>query len=374
MHEGSNKSYRDAFSREDDDTRLGSLDFSDLNPTAVFTKEECADVSEYYKFALIGKFTYGKPSNQVISQQLKSDSVGLCKVQFLNGKHVLINLTCKSLCDKLWMKREYIVSGFPMRLFLWSPSFDFKHEPALVPVWFKVHSLPAQWFDVRSLQTIASLVGTLVKIDDCTRNRTRMNFARLCVVINLEEHRNEKINLSVDGVKTSYDLEFEKIPKYCHHCKHIGHDIDACYFKNPALNPEVFTQKKISGKNVVDKMDTIPKQKNIENNDFELVGKRGRVSNAMNTGIGSGAVIPHANKFQLLDDSDTTESDCLIIGPLCVDKTDNDPFSAGFLCSENQEPVQGQGNVPDLADENQDLCNQGSCDDLSSESNDDFDF
>ncbi|KAL6565178.1 hypothetical protein OROMI_016628 [Orobanche minor] len=260
MHEGSNKSYRDAFSREDDDTRLGTLDFSDLNPTAVFTKEECADVSEYYKFALIGKFTYGKPSNQVISQQLKSDGFGLCKVQFLNGKHVLINLTCKSLCDKLWMKREYIISGIPMRLFPWSPSFDFKHEPALVPVWFKVHSLPAQWFDVRSLRTIASLVGTLVKIDDCTRNRTRMNFVT----------------------------------------------------------------------------------------------------------------------------TDTTESDCLITGPLCVDKTDNDPFSAGYLCSENQETVQGQGNVPDLADEtpfdvivsdaNQDLCNQGSYDDLSSESNDDFDF
>ncbi|KAL6557627.1 hypothetical protein OROMI_017977 [Orobanche minor] len=142
MLEGSNKSYRDAFSREDDDTRLGTLDFSDLNPTAVFTKEECVDVSEYYKFALIGKFTYGKPSNQVISQQLKSDGFGLCKVQFLNGKHVLINLTCKSLCDKLWMKREYNVSGFPMRLFLWSPSFDFKHEPALVPVWFRMDTIP----------------------------------------------------------------------------------------------------------------------------------------------------------------------------------------------------------------------------------------
>ncbi|KAL6571233.1 hypothetical protein OROHE_002876 [Orobanche hederae] len=63
---GAPKSYRDASSMEEnEDVRFGTFDFSDLNPTVRFTKSECDTVSEYYKFALIGKFTYGKPTNQI---------------------------------------------------------------------------------------------------------------------------------------------------------------------------------------------------------------------------------------------------------------------------------------------------------------------
>ncbi|KAL6586363.1 hypothetical protein OROMI_001351 [Orobanche minor] len=63
---GAPKSYRDASSMEEnEDVRFGTLDFSDLNPTVRFTKSKCDTVSEYYKFALIGKFTYGKLTNQI---------------------------------------------------------------------------------------------------------------------------------------------------------------------------------------------------------------------------------------------------------------------------------------------------------------------
>ncbi|KAL6551287.1 hypothetical protein OROMI_021775 [Orobanche minor] len=158
------KSFRDAIAPEPVvEVPFGSVDFSGGTPTAVFTKEECDAVSEYYKYALIGKFTYGKPTNQVISEQLRSEGFGICKVHFLNGKHVLINLTCQSLCDKLWLKREHSFAGFPMRLFKWSPTFGFRHEPAVVPIWIKIHNLPAQWFDLRSLRTIGRLVGNFVK-------------------------------------------------------------------------------------------------------------------------------------------------------------------------------------------------------------------
>ncbi|KAL6551288.1 hypothetical protein OROMI_021776 [Orobanche minor] len=241
------KSFRDAIAPEPVvEVPFGSVDFSGGTPTAVFTKEECDAVSEYYKYALIGKFTYGKPTNQVISEQLRSEGFGICKVHFLNGKHVLINLTCQSLCDKLWLKREHSFAGFPMRLFKWSPTFDFRHEPAVVPIWIKIHNLPAQWFDLRSLRTIGRLVGNFVKVDDCTLNRTKMTFARICVTINLEVDLVPKINLSADDVITEYDIEYEKIPKYCQHCRHIGHDIFACYIKNPSLKAAVFAPKKIN--------------------------------------------------------------------------------------------------------------------------------
>ncbi|KAL6572348.1 hypothetical protein OROMI_013306 [Orobanche minor] len=38
---------------------LGTVDFSSGIPTVIFTKNECEQVSSYYRFALIGKFSYG---------------------------------------------------------------------------------------------------------------------------------------------------------------------------------------------------------------------------------------------------------------------------------------------------------------------------
>ncbi|KAL6582735.1 hypothetical protein OROMI_004813 [Orobanche minor] len=49
------KSYGDAISQERvDDVQFGSLDLCGTTPTAIFSKEECNVVSDYYKFALIG--------------------------------------------------------------------------------------------------------------------------------------------------------------------------------------------------------------------------------------------------------------------------------------------------------------------------------
>ncbi|KAL6586072.1 hypothetical protein OROMI_002716 [Orobanche minor] len=178
----SSKSFLEATTGSQTDAVLGSVDFSTSVPTVIFTADECEQVSSFYRFAIIGKFSYGKPSNHMISQLLKSEGFGTCKVHFLNEKHVLINLSSKLLCDKLWMRREFVFAGFPMRMFRWDPFFNFKEEPAVVPLWVGEDSVPL-------------------------------------------------------------DIEFEKVPQYCNYCKHIGHDIHKCYMKNPALKPAVFTNK-----------------------------------------------------------------------------------------------------------------------------------
>ncbi|KAL6523070.1 hypothetical protein OROMI_031418 [Orobanche minor] len=233
---------------------LGSVDFSSGTPTVIFTKIECEQVSSYYRFALIGKFSYGKPPNHSISQQLKSDGF-----------------------------------GYPMSLFRWDPFFNFKEEPASAPLWVKIHSLPSHWFDLRSLKTIASSLGEFLKVDESTHNRTRLNFARVCVEVNLKNYLPQKINLQVGDDIVELDIEFEKVPQYCQYCKHIGHDITMCYIKDPGLKPAVFTTKNFTKQPTdstvsdgfrnqgISKQATAPGGafQNLDDG-FQLVGKRGR--------------------------------------------------------------------------------------------------
>ncbi|KAL6559611.1 hypothetical protein OROGR_004728 [Orobanche gracilis] len=236
-------SFADAVKGQSLDSPIGQTDFSGDIPTAVFTDKDCAQVSAVFKNALIGKFSYGKPDTNVISKHLQNSGFGFCKVQILNFKHVLITLQNEAFYSKLWLKREFNILGAPMRLFKWDPLFNFKQEPASAPVWIRIHDLLIQWFDIRALQTVGSLVGPFIKADSNTINRNRLNYARICVELNLKNVINNSVGIQFNGVRTELAVEYEKMPSYCHHCNHIGHDIDACYIKNPDLRPTNFVNK-----------------------------------------------------------------------------------------------------------------------------------
>ncbi|KAL6522268.1 hypothetical protein OROHE_016821 [Orobanche hederae] len=53
----------------DSHSPIGQTNFSRGIPTAIFSKEDGAQVSSFFKFALIGKFSYGKPDSFEISSE-----------------------------------------------------------------------------------------------------------------------------------------------------------------------------------------------------------------------------------------------------------------------------------------------------------------
>ncbi|KAL6556123.1 hypothetical protein OROGR_005411 [Orobanche gracilis] len=274
-------------------------------------------------------------------RNLKNSGFGHCKVQILNFKHVLITLPNEELYSKLWLKREFNVLGSPMRLFKWDPTFNFKYEPATVPVWVKIFDLPIQWFHIRALQTVGSLIGTFIKADLNTINRSRLNFARICVEVNLKNHLYNSVGIRFDDVITELNVEYEKLPSYCNHCQHLGHDIDACYFRYPNLRLTNFNPKtqKISldkgkGKEIDpgwiqvgnnDKASTsrvgdeqavanIQKEISVVDSDVNPNDAMANVLCKDTTGIETGAQseddreVPTANRFLMLENFEDSES------------------------------------------------------------------
>ncbi|KAL6550655.1 hypothetical protein OROMI_021143 [Orobanche minor] len=61
----------------DPDAPLGMADLSGNIPTAVFSKEDADQVSAVFKFALIGKFSYGKPDAIEIRKHLQNSGFGM---------------------------------------------------------------------------------------------------------------------------------------------------------------------------------------------------------------------------------------------------------------------------------------------------------
>ncbi|PIN11890.1 hypothetical protein CDL12_15503 [Handroanthus impetiginosus] len=215
---------------------LGQISKYQTRKTIKFSEQEMADLSKPFNFALIGKFSHGYPPMQTL--RLKMAGFGLkgdFNIGVLNIKHVLIRLTLEEDYTRLWMRQLWFFDGFPMRLFKWTPTFNPREESSLIPVWINLPNLPIQFFNKNALFSISSMIGTPLRIDEATAALTRPSNARVCIEIDLMQQLEREIDIRFNDALWIQRVEYERLPKYCMQCKHLGHGVEECYEANPAL-------------------------------------------------------------------------------------------------------------------------------------------
>nr|KYP67224.1 Transposon TX1 uncharacterized [Cajanus cajan] len=107
----------------------------------------------------------------------------------------------------------------------WSPEFivtGAKVEKTIV--WVRFPGLGIMFYDESVLLTIASTIGTPIKVDLNTLNMARGRFARVCVEIELDKPVVGKFNLN--GVW--YNIEYEGLHLLCTCCGCYGHVLRNC--------------------------------------------------------------------------------------------------------------------------------------------------
>ncbi|PIM97113.1 hypothetical protein CDL12_30422 [Handroanthus impetiginosus] len=201
--------------------RFGRTETIDGESVAVFSAKELQALEEPLQFSLIGKFSFGRPQLSYIRNYFTAQKIGQFRVQLLNQKHILLELTNAEDYSQIWLRREIFVEGFPMQLFKWT-----------------FEGLPLHLYNTAALFTIGKLIGQPLKVDEATRLRSRMNFARLCIEVDLQKPPPEFVKIQQEDEFTSVPVVFEKMPKYCSYCKHAGHDEQDCYIKGPNPRPK----------------------------------------------------------------------------------------------------------------------------------------
>lgn len=85
------------------------------------------------------------------------------------------------LCNGPWT-----VNGFVMGLEVWSPRFhpDMPLE-YYSPVWICLPRLPLMYWDKKNIGRIAAMVGKPLWVDEVTDSLGRIEYARVCVKVNL---------------------------------------------------------------------------------------------------------------------------------------------------------------------------------------------
>ncbi|KAL0345604.1 UNVERIFIED_CONTAM: hypothetical protein Sradi_4391700 [Sesamum radiatum] len=89
-----------------------------------------------------------------------------------------------------------------------------KHKHTQVPVWIKLWHLPVEFWTNEGLITVASGIGRPLYLDAITQACTRLDFARVCIMLDISSKLPTHKVPKEEGVEVPcrVDLEYEWLP------------------------------------------------------------------------------------------------------------------------------------------------------------------
>ncbi|KAL2235464.1 UNVERIFIED_CONTAM: hypothetical protein Sindi_1278600 [Sesamum indicum] len=113
-----------------------------------------------------------------------------------------------------------------------------KLKHSQVPIWIKLRHLPMEYWTTEGLSTVASGVGKPLYPDAITRACTRLDYARVCVMLDATQELHKHIIIMTpdeDGGETpcKVDIEYEWLPQKFTTCMTLGHTEKDCAINKP---------------------------------------------------------------------------------------------------------------------------------------------
>ncbi|KAL0293094.1 UNVERIFIED_CONTAM: hypothetical protein Sradi_6956000 [Sesamum radiatum] len=158
-------------------------------------------------------------------QQVSATSSGFFFFRFKN----------KAAMENVIEGGPWLVQGQPIVLQCWEPGMSLRRQKhTRIPVWVRLKHLPMEYWTEEGLSTVASGVGTPLYTDKITTDCSRLDYARVCVMLDynstLPKHLVVMHPMLRDGKEfpTRIDVEYEWLPQRCKQCCSLGHIAQAC--------------------------------------------------------------------------------------------------------------------------------------------------
>ncbi|KAH0730979.1 hypothetical protein KY289_002167 [Solanum tuberosum] len=198
--------------------------------------------SDYYgimaaecRFTIVGRFVKPRPQIDKIRSKFKElvTIKGSTKIGVYDNFNVFLDFTNEEDFNTVWFKRVIEIEEQQMWLQKWTPDFKPEEDLPIAPVWILLPKLPFHMHTWQYIKQIVSSVGTPLEMDQATKSRTRPSMAKVRVEIDLLKPQPESVYVGLiheNSPQTGFmqKLEYEGIPKYCKHCKKLGHVMANC--------------------------------------------------------------------------------------------------------------------------------------------------
>ncbi|KAL2251904.1 UNVERIFIED_CONTAM: hypothetical protein Sindi_2312700 [Sesamum indicum] len=198
------------------------------------TMEAIRNGSIKWKTTAIGYFLGRKPYFYHVKEFAFSVWPGLREVKATTNGFFFFQFKTIAYMEEAIEGGPWLFQGQPIVLQKWEPGLvmrKLKHIQG--PVWIKLRHLPVELWTEESLSTVASGIGKPLYPDAITRACTRLDFARVCVMLDVSSNLPKHIIIMTpdeEGGETpcKIDVEYEWIPPKCTSCLMLGHSAKDC--------------------------------------------------------------------------------------------------------------------------------------------------
>lgn len=132
-------------------------------------------MSKPFQFSLFSKFSHGNPfmerSRSIFSKLGLKSAFSL---DHLDPKHMQIRLQEEKDFKRIWLREVWILDGFPIRSFRWSPNFKLDAKSFVLPIWISLPNISLFLFNKQGLFSIGSLLGKPLTMDAATADLSHL--------------------------------------------------------------------------------------------------------------------------------------------------------------------------------------------------------
>lgn len=129
---------------------------------------------------------------QRIWKDLELDTIGMVD----KGVYIVRMKSCESR-EKAYESNGVLFDNKPFVIKSWTPKMSTdKNSLSSMPVWIQLPKLKAEYRSEASLKKIADIVAKVIKIDNATRKKARLRFARVLVEMNTIDDFSDEIHFT----------------------------------------------------------------------------------------------------------------------------------------------------------------------------------
>ena len=118
----------------------------------------------------------------------------------------------------------YLFNSTGLYLREWVERFNSDKEGlSWAPVWIRIYSLLAEYWDEDSLKDIGNGLGEFIKSAEETKLRRYTSYACICIFMCLDMALLDSVSLFHDDYEWIQPLDYEHVPFHCRKCHALGH-------------------------------------------------------------------------------------------------------------------------------------------------------
>ncbi|XP_020681050.1 uncharacterized protein LOC110098531 [Dendrobium catenatum] len=212
-----------------------------------FSGEKLLQGGEDWKLCLVGYSIGRRPYYEALLGAIKKTwkLIGSVQLLSLSDGFFLLRFSCNEDLEMAWSRGVWFLLGKPFVLQKWHPKFKpLKEDFKTVPIWVKIHDLPLACWNSEGISRIASKIGVPIAADSLTEQKSRLTFARVCVLVDCSATYPEEIKVSLDGDVVCLKVQYEWRPFPCSHCKSLMHFSSSCPSKPEVVLNEENVEKR----------------------------------------------------------------------------------------------------------------------------------